>query len=150
MIVIISIILENIFNIYLFPNQFTLISLIFLYPYFKNNKNKYLLICFFIGLIYDIFYTNFYVLNPLLFFIIGIWIYYILHNHKINILTIIISGLFAFSLYNLLLFLIFNFFNYVLYTILDLSFILRHLIIINMIYLLILYFIFKRKLSNNF
>lgn len=150
MIILISIILENIFNIYLLPTQFTLISLIFLYFYFQNDKKRYLLTSFLIGLLYDIFYTNFYVLNPFLFFIISICLYYILHNHKTDILTIIISGLFIIFLYNLLLFLIFNFFNYSSYTIIDFSFILRHLVIVNMIYLLIIYFVFKRKLSNNF
>ena len=86
-IVFISIILENIFNLYItrfnyFIPLFTLVSLIFIFPSFEHKKNNYYITSAIIGFIYDLFFTNFYILNSILFLLVSIGIYYILSTHK--------------------------------------------------------------------
>ena len=149
-IAVISILLENLFNIYLSSFRimtplFTLLSLIFIFPYFKNSKKEFLIFSFFLGLIYDLLFTNFYILNSILFLIISFFIFYILKTHNYNYFIIIYNSLFVIFFYNVLLFLIFNFFNYINYTIFDLSYILRNFLIGNLSYVTILYFILKRN-----
>ncbi len=150
LIVLISILLENIFNIYLTSIPyiiplFTLLSLIFIYPKYKKDKYKYYFISFIIGLIYDIFFTDFYIVNACLFLLISIFIYYILNNHKINIFTILTACIFSIFLYNILIYLILNFFNYTNYSLMDLSYILRNFLLINIIYTILLYQVFKKR-----
>ena len=150
LLVLISILLENIFNIYLnnfiyLTPLFTLISLIFIFFYFKNDRKGYLYFSFFTGLLYDFSFTNFYILNCILFTIISYIVFYILKNHNINIFTILYSSVFSILFYNLLLFLIFNFFNYINYSIMDLSIILRSFFISNIIYTIIIYIIIKNS-----
>ena len=71
----ISIILENLSNIYLssfnyFVPLFTLLSLIFIYPCFKKEKYKYYIFSSMTGFIYDLLFTNFIILHPLIFILI--------------------------------------------------------------------------------
>lgn len=144
----ISIILENIFNLYLnefeyFTSLFTLISLIIIYPNFKDNKKSYFIFSIILGFIYDIFFTNFYVLNAALFFVISVMIYYIFSKKEYTFKYLIITTIISIFIYNLMLFLIFNFFNYTNYSILDFSYILRHFILANIIYVVMLYIIVK-------
>lgn len=149
-IVFISIILENICNLYLSKFNyitpiFTLISLIFIFPYFKNSKKDFFIFSLIVGFIYDLVFTNFYILNVILFLIISIVIYYILKNHEYNILTIIVTTIVCIFIYNILLYLILNLFNYTNYNLIDLSYILRTFIIVNVLYTIIVY-IFSKKM----
>ena len=144
LLVLISIILENIFNLHLnISILFTLISLIIIFPYFKNAKKEYLIFSFFTGLIYDLFFTNFYILNCFIYLFISYFIFYILKNHNFNIFTVLYSSIFAIFLYNFILFIIFNFYNYTNYSLLDLSLILRSFIFVNIIYTIFIYLISK-------
>lgn len=150
LLIIISIFIENIFNLYLnmfkyIAPLFTLLSLIFIFPYFKNAKKEYYIFSFFSGLLYDLFFTNFYVLNSIIFFIISIGMFYILRNHKNNYITIVYTSLFSIFLYNLINFLIFNMFNYYNYSLIDLSYILRHFLLGNLLYVTILYLFLKKR-----
>ncbi len=154
LITLISLILENIFNLYLnefkyFTPLFTILSLIFVYPYFKNSKKDFFLFSFILGLVYDLFFTNFYVLNSILFLIISIVIYYILNKKDYSLRYIIVTCIVSILLYNLLLFLILNFFNYVNYSLLDFSYILKYFIIGNILYIVILYLILKNTYFKN-
>ena len=145
---IISIALENMFNIffnieYFYP-LFTLMSLIFLFYKYKDNKNKYFIISFLIGFIYDIFFTNFYILNSIVFLICSFFIYYILYNHKNNYLLILVTSIFIILLYNILIYLILEFFQYIDYNLIDLSMIISNFLLLNIIYITIVYFITKK------
>ena len=57
----ISIILEILLNLYIKTNSyliplFTLLSLIFIYPYFKNSKRDFFVFSLILGFIYDIIF----------------------------------------------------------------------------------------------
>ncbi len=147
-IIFISLIFENILNVNLsylkyFIPLFTLLSLIFIYQYLKKEPKKYYVISLSVGLVYDLFFTNFYVLNSLLFLISAFFIKYILEKYKYKLSTIIFTTIFIVFLYNFLLFCLLNFFRYIDYNLLDLSFILKYFILGNVLYSLFMYLILK-------
>lgn len=143
-----SILFENVVNLYLssliyFTPLFTLISLIFANYYLSKNKIKYYIYSSLLGIIYDIFFTNFYVLNSLLFLICAIFIYYIFKRFKFKLLSVIFVSIFIILLYNLLTFFVLNFFMYTNYSLLDFCVIVKHFLIGNVIYSIIMYLIIK-------
>lgn len=146
--VFISIIFENLSNIYLslfnyFIPLFTLLSLIFVYPFLKKDKCKYYIFSSLTGLIYDLFFTNFYILNILLFLICAFFIYYIFNKFKYNFKTILFTSIFIIFLYNFLIFFILNFFMYTYYSLLDFSYILKFFLPLNLLYICFFYLFIK-------
>ena len=140
MISLISIILEmgylNIIN----PNSyflplFSLVSLIFL----QKDQNYYIK-CFFIGVLYDLVFTNLFIINGIIYLFIGLIIKKI-KNFNINN---IIIGIIIIILYQLILFILFNLSKYQMYSLEELIYILPRYFIINIIYILIIN-IFKHK-----
>ena len=78
-IILIGITLELILNLYLninsyFISLFTILSLVFVFPYFKNSKKDFLIFSSLVGFIYDLIFTNFYILNSFLFGFISIFL----------------------------------------------------------------------------
>lgn len=146
-IAIISLLLENFFNIFFNHTNplFTLLSLIFLYYYFRKQRKKYFIFSFVMGFIYDLFFTNFLILNSLLFLFISVCIYYVLSTHKNDFIHMLLTSIFIIFLYNFFNVVILNFFNYTNYSILDFSFILRKFILVNIIYTIFLYLIIKKE-----
>ena len=89
-----SFLLESIVTNYIGINSsilypvFSLISLIVIYPFFNNNNSKFLFVSFWFGLIYDIAYTNSFLLNATIFVIISAVIILLnehLSNNHLNI-----------------------------------------------------------------
>lgn len=149
LIVFISLVLDGILNLILKSTSnllplFTLVSLIFIYPYFKNDKKSYLVSATLIGLIYDVFNTYFFILNPIIFLIISDIIFSLYHRFKFSIITVIVFTIFIIFIYQTILLLIFNLTNYEIYTIHEFTNIISHYFIINIIYSIILYLVFKR------
>lgn len=86
----------------LFLPLFTVMSLIIIYPYFNNKKNKFYLSCFIIGVCYDLIYTNTIVIHGFLFLLLGFIITrmnLVLANNYINV---IIMGLILIIIYRTL------------------------------------------------
>ena len=147
-ILIISFILELLFtniiplNSILIP-MFTLVSLVLLYPLFKN-KNNYLITCLIVGLLYDIYCSSLFI-NTLTFslcgYLISIIFHFITDNIQSNILiSIILIILFRTISYTLL---IIND-----YTMFNINILLKGIyssLIINLIYAFILNIIIKIK-----
>jgi len=50
---------------------FTLASLILIYPYFNKKNSNYYKICFLVGLLYDLIYTDTIIFNAFIFVLIG-------------------------------------------------------------------------------
>ena len=135
-----SLFLENICNIYLsnfkyFIPLFTILSLIFAYPFLKNEKKYYLL--------YDLFFTNFYVLNSIIFLLCSYFIYHIFKRFDYNVISVILTTIFVIFFYNALCFCILNFFLYTNYSLLEFSVILRYFFVLNLIYSTIMYLFTK-------
>ncbi len=110
-VLIISFILDSIISNFIslssifFP-LFTLMSLIIIYPYFNSYKNKFYLTCFTIGMLYDLIYTDTIVIHAFLFLLIGFIITklnLVLSNNYVNvaimgIISIVIYRLIAYGL----------------------------------------------------
>ena len=121
-------------NSYLLP-LFTLLSLLFL----KKDEN-YLIKCFLIGVIYDLVFTNLFIIDGIIYLFIG----FIIKKIDYNLLNNIIFGVIIIVLYQLILFILFNITKYQIYTIDEFIHILPHYFIMNIIYILIIT-IFKHK-----
>ncbi len=123
-VLIISFILDSLISNFIPLNSilmplFTIMSLIIIYPYFNNNKSKYLLACFTTGMLYDLIYTNTIIIHAFLFLVIGfiiIRLNLVLSNNWLNvaIMAIIIIIIYRIIAYGLLLItanITFNFFT---------------------------------------
>ena len=133
----------NIVNPSYFRTIFSVISLIVIYEYFDNEK-KYLYILLVLGLLFDIVYTNTFILNIIIFLIIHLInkkIDYFLPN---NTFTINIKSLISISLYHILTYIILILVNYNNYNIKLLYIILTRSIIMTIIYTTISYIILKK------
>lgn len=153
-IIIISIILEIILNLYINIDSylvplFTLLSLIFVYPYFKNSKKDFFVFSFILGFVYDLVFTNFYILNSFIFLFVSIVIYYFFKKFNYKIFNIIFLSVILISIYNFALYIIFDVYKYNDYTIVEFLFILKHFFIINIIYIISSYLISNKLYLKN-
>lgn len=153
-IIFISTIFELLLNLYIKTNSylvpiFTLLSLIFIYPYFRNSKKDFFIFSSIVGFIYDLVFTNFYILNAFIFLLISTIIYYYFKKFNYKLLNIIIISIIIILLYNLILFLVFNIYKYNSYTLLEFIYIIKHFYIINLIYITFTYFILYKVYLKN-
>ena len=128
---------------------YTIISLVIIYHYFDNQK-KYLYILLILGLLFDIVYTNTFILNTTIFFIIYLILQkldYLLPN---NLLTINLKSLIAITTYHVLTYIILLLVNYNSYNLKLLFIILSRSIIMTIIYTTISYFIIKKIFSKKY
>ncbi len=110
---IISFILDGyILSSSIFYPLFTLVSIIVTYQYFNKKSNNYLIVCFILGLLYDVVYTNTFLLNGLIFVLLGYLIKIINKKIHINSLTIIFETIIIILGYRTLNFIILNLSNY--------------------------------------
>ena len=92
-------IITNMFSLSTFLAPFfTIISLVVLYPYFKNN-NIFMISCILCGIIYDISYTDSAFLNTLSFGLCGCFIVLFNIYFKYNIYSSIILNLIIIVIY---------------------------------------------------
>lgn len=144
MICFISLILDILlFNIisrssYLLP-LFTIVSLLFI-----SKNNKYYIITLLLGFLYDLFFNNYYILNMIIFTIITYILVLIYKKIKFNYLNNIIIGIFLITIYQSLLYLILYITRYSLN---DFFYIIPHYYLINIIYIIIITFIYKKRLK---
>ena len=120
-IIIFSILFESAFsniiksNSFLVP-LFVITSLVILYPYFKNKKFNFILVCIICGLLYDITFTNSCFINTLSFGLVGGMIilcynyisYNIYISNFVNILIIIFYRIISYLLLCIVDFVKFN------------------------------------------
>jgi len=93
----------NIFNYSFFTTNYSIIALSIIYPLFNNDK-KYIITSTIMGLLFDIVYTNTFIFNAVIFFLIAIFIKFIYNYLSENILGYILVSLLAVVLYYILTF----------------------------------------------
>lgn len=137
-------ILSNIINISFLIPLFTILSLIIIYPYLYNRKKNYFIICFIIGLLYDIGYTDTLFLNAIIFLLIG----YIIHLINIvitnNWFNVVIISLFIITIYRIITYLVLIFINYITPNLNILINSILNSILINIIYIIVTFKITDR------
>ena len=163
-IVIISFIFDGVLTNYLpylvndlslFTPLLTVVSIFIIYPFYKKQENKYLIILFILGIIYDLFYTNLLFINAILFVILGIITKLIYKNLEISYIKLIIYIIILITIYESLQVLIILIFNLVPITLYKLLYKITHSILLNVIYAEILYLIINlipkkyKKISIN-
>lgn len=127
----------------LFRTIFTVISLVIMFNFFDNDK-KYLAILLILGILYDVVYTNTFLLNIFLFLIIYFVLDKINYFMPNNLFTINVKVLLMISIYHIFTYLILMISNYNFYPINLLWNILYHSIITTVIYSSISYLIIKK------
>lgn len=150
--IIISLILDglltNIFpymmgNLSFLTPLLTVICIIIIYPFYKKNLKKYYILSFLIGIIYDLLYTNLFLINGVLFFIIALITRYIYKNLRISSLSLTLYICLIIVLYETLLATIFIVFNMIPFSITSILYKIVNSLVINIIYGEILYYIVK-------
>ena len=152
--VIISFILESILSKFiaidtkLFEPITTIVALVVVYPYFHKYENKYYYLLFITGLLYDIIYTNTFLLNAIVFVMLG---FVIKHSNKLfstNFINISLVTAVTIIIYRIITYFILFIIGYVHFDIKDLFFSLTSCLLFNMIYSIILYvlieFVYER------
>lgn len=117
----------------------TVMSLILIYPYLYNCKKNYYIICFITGLIYDITYTNTFMLNASIFLLLGYLIFninIIITNNSFNVILI---GLLIIFIYRILTYLILVFIDYTEFSINVLFKSIGFSLLFNIIYISLMY-----------
>lgn len=122
---------------------YTIISLVVVYEYFRN-KNKYFLTIIILSFIFDIRYTNTFILNPIIFNIIYFLNICLDNNLPNNLLTINIKTVLSISIYHLMTFIILIIANYNNYEITSLIPVILRSIPMTIIYTTISYLILKK------
>lgn len=130
-------------TISIFKTIYTIISLVIIYNHFKN-KTKYIITLILSGILFDIVYTNTFILNIVIFLIIYIIINYLDYLMPNNIFTINLKSIISINVYYILTYLIMLLSNYNTYPIKLLLKIMTHSILMTIIYTSISYLILKR------
>lgn len=92
-------------NVSYFTTIYIIISFVIIYPYFSNEKKYYILLIIF-GLLFDILYTGTFILNLVLFLVIGIIIKMLNNVFPENVFTTNIISVIGISLYHIFSFVI--------------------------------------------
>lgn len=142
---IISFLLDGIVSHFISSNSiflplFTIVSLVLIYPYFRNNRYRYLKYIAILGLLYDIAYANTVFFHFFIFMILGIfvilWFYFLSNTWYTNLwitLIIIIS-------YRIMTYLFFVLFQNLSFSFTSLFCGIYSSLLLNTIYCLVVYF----------
>ena len=101
----------SIHNSSMFNTIYSVIALVIIYNYFDNNS-KFLKILFVLGILFDIVYTNTFLLNIFIFIVIYIILGMINNYIPNNIFTINVKTLLAVFIYHILSYIILSIANY--------------------------------------
>ena len=150
--IIISFVLDNFISNFINHNSlfyplFTLLSLIIIYPKFTKKLNKYYLISFLLGLTYDIAVTDTLFLNAFIFLLLSYIINYIFKTIPYNYFSVLIISIVSIIYYRLITYLVLLLLNYLNFNIVVLLKSIYNSLILNIIYITILYnkkLIFKK------
>ena len=127
----------------IFTPLLTLVSIFIIYPFYRKDEEKYYIILFILGFVYDALYTNLLFFNAVLFVGIGLFTKLIYKNFEINCFKILLYIPIIIILYETGTALILLVFNIVPITIYRLLYKISHSLVINIIYGELLYLIIK-------
>lgn len=119
----------------------TLMSLIIIYPYFKKDNHNFIRLCGIVGLLYDLVYTDTFLLNFLIFIAMGLIIMYINERIENNLFNTILTALISIVSYRLITYFILVLTGYLNINISHLISSIMGSLMINFIYVTILYLV---------
>ena len=160
----ISIILDGIFTNFLpyLPNDLswftpllTVVSIFIIYPFYRKTPKKYYKTVFVVGIIYDLLYTNLWFLNAVLFLIIACISKYLYKNYEISFIRLILYTCILIISYETIFGGVLFCFQVIPITFEKLIYKIEHSLIMNIIYMEIVYYFLKiipskyKKISIN-
>ena len=126
-----------------FTPMFSIVCIFICYPFYRKSEIKYYIILFVFGIIYDLFYTNLLFLDGCLFVILGYFSYYLQKVFGLGYFKMIIYAMVMVCTYEVLFSLILFVYNMVPITITMVLYKIVHSLILNILYLELLYVIVK-------
>lgn len=129
-------------DVSIFSTIYIIISFVVIYPYFSNEKKYYLLLIIF-GIFFDILYTGTFVLNMVIFLVLGIFINILNNVFPENMITTNIISVIVISGYHILSFIILSIVGSINYNFMLLINVILGSIIMTIIYTSISYYIMK-------
>ena len=143
------------YDLSFFTPLLTVVSIFIIYPFYRKREKNYFLQMFFIGILYDLFYTNLLFLNALLFLGIAFLSKIIHKNFEITYFKLIFYIAFVVIVYESLMAFILFIFQLVPITFPKLIYKIVHSLFLNILYIEVLYLILNllpkkyRKISIN-
>ena len=128
----------------IFTPMFTILLPIVIYPFYIKQEKKYLSTLIITGIIYDIFYTNLLFYNAIVLFIFGLIIIKLYKNIGYNYYKVLVYSLLLIVLYELFNATIILVLNLVPITPYRVFYKIIHSILLNLIYISIIYLIIKK------
>ena len=126
-----------------FKTIYSIISLVIIYNYF-DNQQKYLSILIILGIFFDIVYTNTFIVNIVVFFIIYLVLSNLDYLITTNIFTINLKSTICISIYHITTYIILLLSNYNNYSIKLLGLIILRSVLMTIIYTTISYLIMNK------
>ncbi|MCI8460120.1 MAG: rod shape-determining protein MreD [Bacilli bacterium] len=151
-IIIISILLDGILTNYLpylvndlslFTPLLSVVSIFIIYPFYRKKEKNYFITIFIVGIIYDLLYTNLLFFNAVLFTSIAIISRLIYKNFEVTPIRLIIYTTLIITSYEILTAAIILIFNLVPITFSKVLYKITHSLILNIIYIELIYLIIK-------
>lgn len=141
---ILDIILSNVLpfmkgDLSIFTSLFVPITIYLIYPFYKNQKLKYYIESFIIGIIYDLIFTNLLFFDGVIFLIISLVSVKIYKNFIVDKYKNIMYVFLIIILYEFLVAFIFLIFNLVPICFYDFVYKISHTLLINVVYGFLLY-----------
>ena len=126
---------------YLYP-MLTVSMIPFLYD---DEEKKYYLIIFFLGIIYDLLYSNIFLYNAIIFSFLAIINQKIRKYFKDNLLLFMFLTVINILLYDSISFILITLTNYQEVSILDLIYKVKHSLVLNMLSVFVFWFMLKKN-----
>lgn len=132
-----------------FRTIYSVIALVIMFNYF-DNKSKYLYILIGLGILFDIVYTNTFILNIVIFLIIYLFLNIMDYYLSSNVFTANIKAILSIIIYHFISYLVFLLVHYQNYPSKLLLLILVRSMIMTIIYTSISYFVIKKIYDKNY
>lgn len=122
----------------------SLVTIVAIYPFFKNKK-RYYQVCFCYGIIYDLVYTNTLIFHGFLFLCIGYLTHYQNKLFSTNIVNSVLLTFFSILIYRTISYILLCLVENYQFTLLTLLHSVTSSLLLNIIYMLLLYLFFKPR-----
>ena len=153
LIICLSFIFDNIISLFINQNciffpLFSLLSLLIIFSY-NLKKHNYFLLSFGIGFLYDLLFTDTLFVNSGIFLLLSLGIYFIFKKINYNFFNIILVSILLIILYRVITYILFLLNFSISFNIFTLLKGIYSSIIINIVYVSLLYFIRNKRLNGS-
>lgn len=128
-------------NLSFFTPMFTVVSLLFIYYFFRKRERHYYIFSFILGVVYDLIFTNLLFYNGILFLAISFIVTILYKYLDINYFNVILDVLIIIVIYELFNFIIIFIFNLAFVSFYRLFYKIIHSLVLNIIYAEVVYLI---------